>query len=53
MKNPAAQALGRLGGQAKSQKKALAVRQNAIRYWQEVRAGIRPAPPPRGKTKVK
>ena len=44
MSNRAAQQLGRLGGLAKSEAKAAANREKALRFWADVRAGKRPAP---------
>ena len=44
MTNPAAQQLGRLGGQARSESKRAANRAKMIAYWADVRAGRRAAP---------
>jgi hypothetical protein len=50
MTNPAAQQLGRLGGQARSEAKRAANRAKMIAYWADVRAGRRAAPGSRRKT---
>jgi len=40
----AAAALGRLGGSKTSERKRAACAANVRKYWDDVRAGLRPAP---------
>jgi hypothetical protein len=44
MTNPNAQALGKLGGQAKSARKSAANKLKAAKYWEDVKLGNKPAP---------